>query len=267
MSKSFGDERCKLWDQLLSAQVSVFYEAELQYLSSLHEWRDAMSIADIGCGNGDYIAKLKDSFPNKKYRGVDCSAELVAIAKEKHTDDALSFCCCDITQRVPLRKFDSAVLRFVVQHLEKPDIFFEALRQRLNPNGFALVIEPKFEACTADPDLVEFRKLVTAYDALAQSVGAARAQIQDPQKLNQLMSAHWKIERVDTICARHDRQNWNDCDLLQVFTGWINAIEATGKLEWDYASVKSEVANWIEFDGKQIDFVLSATKLTASSHN
>lgn len=265
MSKSFADERCKLWNSLLAAQVSTFAKAEQRYLSELPWWRDAGSVADIGCGNGDYLAQLNHCFPGKTYVGVDTSAELISIAQRKHEHLNVRFSCGDITQSVPFPKVDGIILRFVVQHLEDPQSFFRALRRLLHPTGFVLIIEPNLKASHADPDLVKFQHLVRAYESLAQSVGAARAQIQDSNRLQQLVGNGWTVASVDPISSKHDRDGWDGKALYRVFAGWIDAIQATNKLEWDYASVKSEVAEWLESTGHRIDFVLSATMLMPKS--
>ncbi len=261
MSKSFADDRCKLWDHLLAAQVAVFSNAEVSHLAELTQWCTSNSIADIGCGNGDYIAELSRQFPNKIYNGIDLSPELIAIAEQNHSDENLKFECRDIACDQNAPRVDFIILRFVVQHLDHPGSFFRSVKQLLHPTGCLIVIEPNLKASGAYPDLAEFHKLVNGYDTLAHAVGASRSQTQDLTRLAQLFGDDWTVVRADSIVSSHERKTWNEVALRQVFVGWIDAIQATNRLDWDYGSVRSEVENWITYKGDRIDFVLSATML------
>jgi predicted TPR repeat methyltransferase len=67
------------WDSLLAYQVDLAFPQELKFLVSLKAWRDATCVLDAGCGNGYYMSRLHEFFPEKRYFGVDISQRLVVI--------------------------------------------------------------------------------------------------------------------------------------------------------------------------------------------
>ncbi|QOG12899.1 class I SAM-dependent DNA methyltransferase [Arcobacter sp. FWKO B] len=88
------------------------------------------SLLDIGCGQGDFLAKLDT---NIKTLGIDLSHTQVNIAKEKGLD----------VKAVPLsqidEKFDMQTAVFdVINYIPKSNIesFFQECYDRLNKNGY-----------------------------------------------------------------------------------------------------------------------------------
>ncbi len=127
------------WDSLLAYQVDLAFPQELKFLVSLKAWRDATRVLDAGCGNGYYISRLHEFFPEKRYFGVDISQELVAIAARRHPDIAVTL--ADFTQYTPDRRFDLIVMRFLVQHLKDFGAILQAADRLLTPTGRLLIIE------------------------------------------------------------------------------------------------------------------------------
>lgn len=266
MSNSFVDHRSTIWNDLLSSQVALFAEAEFQHLENLPGWKEAHSVADIGCGNGDYIAHVANTFPEKSYVGFDTSDKLVSIARQKFDQDDIIFHCMDIQDASPHSLFDCAILRFVVQHLQNPLDFFGSLRKLIHPNGFVVIIEPNLEASSSTPELKNFNALIKAYEALAKNLGSTRAKLKDHNGLHQLIGNSWQISNVEQIHSTHCREGWNKTGVAQILNGWVNIIEASQYLAWDYSSLRMEIEDWLNSSGQQIDIALNATTLRAANH-
>ena len=46
------------WHSLLSLQTELFLPYEVCYLLQSQIWQDAITILDVGCGNGSYISHI-----------------------------------------------------------------------------------------------------------------------------------------------------------------------------------------------------------------
>lgn len=261
MNRSFADDRSKIWNNLLSSQVALFSESETQYLAHLPTWQVAKRVADIGCGNGEYIAQVARAFPDKSYVGFDTSKELISIAKKNCSDKGITFHCTDIRDVIPMPLFDCAILRFVVQHLESPLEFFSSLENLIKPNGLTVVIEPNFEESFAVPRLPGFEQLILAYEAMADEVGSSRAILRQKNGVQKLTGNRWHVSNVSKIHSAHDRESWNKTAIARILSGWINIIEASQCLTWDYSDLKNEVETWLSYHGRQLEIVLNVTTL------
>ena len=149
------------WDSLLAYQVDLAFPQELKFLVSLKAWRDATCVLDAGCGNGYYISRLREFFPEKRYFGVDISQELVAIAARRHPDIAVTL--ADFTQYASDRRFDLIVMRFLVQHLKDFGAVLQAADRLLTPTGRLLIIESDLAASGHHPDLPELTEMLRTF--------------------------------------------------------------------------------------------------------
>lgn len=231
---------------------------EFAALESLPIWRNARSVADVGCGNGDYVARLKSTFPEKQYAGFDTSDVLIKLATENYAETGISFHSKNIADAISTSSFDAVILRFVVQHLEDHTTFFESLKSILSDDGFAVVIEPDLEASAAMPELTGFRELVTAYNEVARACGSTRSMLQNPDGLQRLLGYEWSVAGAKNIQSRHERANWNKRAVREVMFGWVNAIEASQSLPWDYPRLKQEIFTWLDTGGQRFDIALTA---------
>jgi len=98
------------------------------------------TVIDIGCGDGAHSAELADRGRPSRMTGVDPAAEAIAVARERHGRENVSFdvgdaCALD----VPDGAFDVAQLRGVLHHLDRPR---QALSEALRVADQVVVVEP-----------------------------------------------------------------------------------------------------------------------------
>ncbi len=103
----------------------------VHYLLALGEI-NFVSLLDVGCGSGDFIAQLQGAFPEARFEGIDRSPEMVRRARERGVD-ARCIDLCDVTGR-----YDVITCVFdMLNYLEAQELghFLSCLRERLNPGG------------------------------------------------------------------------------------------------------------------------------------
>jgi trans-aconitate methyltransferase len=257
MDSSFRSS-AESWDKLLTHQVSLFSASEMSYLATLPEWVTSRKVADVGCGNGDYLDRLLGAFPYKSYVGIDSSPQLIDIARERHAGSKTDYYIADIIHEAPDLEFDAIVLRFVVQHLPDALGFFKSLRRLCHAQSMVVIFEPSPSECSAAPELAKLGELVRRYDEQCRALGSTRARIHEPGRFKLICGDEWKVTREHAILSRHERATWIGSDLAQVFNGWITALERSEAVACDFGAVRTEVADWINSTGNSVDMVLNA---------
>src|SRR5215468_1538514 len=81
----------EIWDQIQRLQTDFALAQELSCYYTTPQWHAANTVLDLGTGNGYYLQKIAGYFPDKVYRGVDLSAELIAIAQRESKSENVSF--------------------------------------------------------------------------------------------------------------------------------------------------------------------------------
>jgi 2-polyprenyl-3-methyl-5-hydroxy-6-metoxy-1,4-benzoquinol methylase len=240
MAHSFETE-ATTWDDLLTHQVSIFFKRESEFLAHLPEWSEAKTVLDIGCGNGAYLARLCETFPNKNYIGIDISNSLIKIARQRHGYGNLSFRTFDIQENVWPEATDILLLRFVCQHLANPKQFFRKLRRNSVGVSHIIVAEPCLSDSYVVPELPELSNLIKRYDEMCRSLETARSTVASGEFAT-LCEPNWNIINTTTISsvARPSRQ------LSAMLHGWIAAIESTRLLTSDFSIVRENLHRWLK---------------------
>jgi SAM-dependent methyltransferase len=254
MAHSFEHEALS-WDGLLTNQVGIYFDCEADYLAGLPIWKSARNVLDIGCGNGDFLARLAETFPGKQYSGIDLSDALIDIAHRRQQHSALSFQTFDIQAEVCSIPADVVLLRFVCQHLANPRDFFAALRRNCPNTSHIVVAEPCFAESQVDPDMPELSKLIGRYDQLCRSLGNARSAVSSGN-LGDLCGPDWHIAEMATIRSRSRPGTAYQYQLEMTFNGWITAIEATRSLPANFSSIRDELRRWFLQDGARAELAL-----------
>lgn len=145
---------------------------------AVREWR---SLIDVGCGQGRFVAMLRERFPNRTIMGVDPSERGIALARALVPQ--ANFRAGDITGGFVDETFDAATCMetlAAVESARQPD-FAGALRRLLNVGGTLLVTVPSTNMPAAGA-----RQHFTA------------------ATLEAALAAHFRLERVEFL----NRRDW-----------------------------------------------------------
>lgn len=112
------------------------YDTAINVLST---WTQKKSIVDLGCGNGVFLALLKQDIPEMQILGVDSNEDALTFANALGVP----------TRQMVVSEFlksdiraDVIALWGVLEHVKEPLGLLEKLKGNLNPNGTLIVCVP-----------------------------------------------------------------------------------------------------------------------------
>ncbi len=110
--------------------------------SVAHEFlKDCKRVLDIGCGDGSFLASLKESSSDKEVYGVEISKEAVSVASSK----GIHASQLDVGREkfpFPDDFFDGIFCGEVIEHLYDPDHLLDEARRVLKGKGLFLLTTP-----------------------------------------------------------------------------------------------------------------------------
>ena len=111
----------KLWDDIQTIQANLSFNFELPTYFSSSTWLNRGGrVLDVGSGNGHYILRLRDWFPDKAYCGIDTSTELIESACESSKEFDIEFALRDYFDEKG--DYDFVVMRLFWQHVEVANV-------------------------------------------------------------------------------------------------------------------------------------------------
>jgi ubiquinone/menaquinone biosynthesis C-methylase UbiE len=230
------------WDTLLEYQVDLAFPQELEFLLALPAFKNATNILDAGCGNGYYLSRLQQFFPEKAYCGVDISPELIVRGRDRYS--AVSLSVSDIAAYSPARLFDLIIMRFVVQHLKDLDGILAAARRLLKPSGSLLIIESDLARSANFPPLPAFTDMLQMFARVSADHGSLKPRLlANPRQLLAQTDPRWIVERDDCVTAAQTGP-FIASKLLAVYNLWIDLSERSRMFAFDFDAVREELQTW-----------------------
>ena len=234
-----------IWNRLLYLQAKLCINQELPTYYTCPQWEKARTVLDVGTGNGYYLRKISGRFPEKAYRGIDTSKELIEIARKDGREDAIQFLHCDLFDATG--GYDFVIMRLLLQHL--PDITkaLGKVADIINADGSVLVIDAHDPTRFYMPDVPEFRRLFKTYAEFEARQGRDRAVA---SRLGELIEAcpEWKLGR--TIQLLIPSTIPGNMDLFrETYALAVDLIENHSEFQYDFAKVREAWRRWCELDG------------------
>src|SRR4051812_39103024 len=104
--------------------------------------RDALTVLDVGCGDGANAALLRARDPHKKIYGITCSAEEAELASIRLDKCFTLDLEKPLPEEVRAQRFDCILMSHVLEHLSDPARLVGQLSHNLNPGGLCVVAVP-----------------------------------------------------------------------------------------------------------------------------
>lgn len=104
---------------------------------------EAPRILDVGCGNGEFLARMRSLGWHGE--GIDIDARALQVARVAGLSVRLAT-LADLLREGPTRRFDAIALDHVLEHLYDPVESLRSARQLLNPGGFLWIATPNLSA-------------------------------------------------------------------------------------------------------------------------
>ncbi|MES2345739.1 MAG: methyltransferase domain-containing protein [Chlamydiota bacterium] len=133
----------ELWDAFLQGQADLYFDQEAAFIAKERGWEQAVSVLEIGSGNGAYLNKLFMQFREKAYLGIEKQPELVLQSTQRFAMEGLSFVegNVEIKDEALDGKFDVVLFRLTLQHLKEPRLALMHAYHYLKPEGHVIIID------------------------------------------------------------------------------------------------------------------------------
>ncbi len=234
------------WQLLLEHQVSTFWPYELNFLLSSDFWIDSRNVLDVGCGNGHYLTYLHRYFPDKKYAGIDISAEHIASARSNPQLLGVELSNTGLSDYQPGELFDVVLMRLLVQHLDSLEATLAEARSLVKPTGTIIIIEPDPSRLMNFPQTPKFEQLLIDYAKSTAGVSRTRKRLNDlAGQLSEIPG--WEISQSAEYIAPSVGP-FSHSSLLQIFSLWIDIFEKSKAVQTDFQAVRNEIDAWADGD-------------------
>jgi 2-polyprenyl-3-methyl-5-hydroxy-6-metoxy-1,4-benzoquinol methylase len=147
------------------------------------------SVLDVGCGNGDFLARMRDA--GWSVYGVDFDPAAVQVARSRGLDVTLA--TVDNVALDP-RRYDLVAASHVIEHVHDPRSFLAELFERVAPGGTLWIATPNSES--------PVRRLAGAYWDKWE------------------VPRHLQIFNVDSLCTFFKGAIGNQCHPVFRRRGW-----------------------------------------------
>lgn len=126
---AFFDRLAPMWDADM-----VRHEDVIAAILDGAKIREGVRVLDVACGTGvlipDYLRRGV-----KSVTGVDISAEMIRIAKEKFPQENVHFLCADVEELEVGEQYDCIMVYNAFPHFPEPERLIRALCGHLAPGG------------------------------------------------------------------------------------------------------------------------------------
>lgn len=125
-------------------------------------------IVDIGCGPGYYAERIKKSNSELEIIGIDSDPVILEEARTRIKTVQADACSLPFEDNV----FDGSIARFVLQHIQNPQLAVKEMVRVVKPGGVIIIIDTDNDLWLLDPEPALFSQVFSAYKYKAQQKGA-----------------------------------------------------------------------------------------------
>ena len=233
----------EVWNEIQRIQTDFCFSQELSVYYMSDFWlHNAQTVLDVGTGNGYYLEKLCQQFPDKSYRGIDISAEFIEIAEKITSSGNIAVEKRDFFDVEG--RYDFVIMRLFWQHLPRSRCE-EALVKMADicrEDSSVLIVDACDHLRCFAPPLPEFQRVIKAYSEQQLQADRDRSIV---NAIKQWAEGHdgWSVGCDLSIILPSTIPGYLDC-YRRVYELWIDLFEILGELEMDFHPAKSELAEW-----------------------
>lgn len=235
-------ETTAIWNDLNRLQTDFCMPQELSvYYNSLH-WINSTTVLDIGTGNGYYLDKLADRFPEKTFLGIDNAPDLVKLAKKNTTSKNITFGVEDLDSMSGTYNF--VIMRLLLQHLSDPLKAMKKVYAVTRPNSCCLIIDAFDELRLFHPPFSGFVEFFQQFISATAGQGLDRNIVE--HMIPELeRGGKWTILNNLTLTIP---SSWpGNLELFyKTYTRVIDLIETKKLFEWDFDGLRDSWKRWSE---------------------
>ncbi len=128
-----------LFDRMLTITADLFFELEKElFFNSLGG--SSRKVLDIGCGNGDYLSRMCDCFPDMEFTGVEIDEDICRIARTRQRGN-MTFHHSSYDGIPDSSLFDLVIARLVIRHIRDRRHLIRWLYEHTHNESTILIID------------------------------------------------------------------------------------------------------------------------------
>jgi SAM-dependent methyltransferase len=229
-----------LWDSMQRDQVDFAVNQDLAAYYTSPQWRRARQVLDLGTGNGYYLERIASHFPEKRYRGIDTSPEMIALAHQLTLDGRIEFETRDVFEETG--QYDFVIMRLLLQHLPNPEAVLARVAELTEPGAAAFVIEADDPLRFFSPAVPEFMKVFHAYTQEEASRGLHR---DIAERVPTLVASRgeWRVGETQRFVIPSTLPG-NLGRFRRIYGLFLEMVERAGGVEANFTRAKREWEAW-----------------------
>jgi SAM-dependent methyltransferase len=237
---SADPELLRIWDDLQRWQTDFCFPLELPTYYTSQSWLNANSVLDIGTGNGYYLARLMEKFPDKKYSGIDSSVEFIEIARREHRNKPAFFDCANLFEWTG--QYDFVLMRLLLQHVPNIHEALDHAASLTGVGGSALIIDAWDAVRYFSPELPEFTAFFQAFRRHEVERGRNR---DAAANIEQAVQNHpqWVVGAKSQILIPSSIPGNREL-FRKTYRRVIDMLERAGEMKYDFDSVRRAWDQW-----------------------
>ncbi|HHT0592215.1 TPA: class I SAM-dependent methyltransferase [Legionella anisa] len=208
----------KNWQRYQSAiKNNTLYHREmvqaLQKFLATHIGNCPFTFADVGCGDSSTVVSVLNTTSIKKYFGIDAAPDVLKMAEKTLTSLGCEkeFIADHMIAALPRLSapVDVIFTSYAVHHLSLHDknSFIALCKQKLNPNGFLLIVDGVLKPHQTRDEWL---------DALKARMLESDPELTDDEIITRMEHprADDYPEKIDTFAQIAHQQSWNNFQVL-----------------------------------------------------
>ena len=242
-----GDSRLlHIWDRMQRLQTDFCVNQELGVYYTTAKWRSARRVLDVGTGNGYYLGRIAEHFPDKTYTGIDSSQPLLEVAKREMRGRDIALYCADLADFEADAPFDFLLMRLFLQHVPSVSEALNDAARLTCAGGSVLVIDALDAARFFAPPAREFSTFFETYATLQRERSRER-RVGEGLRAALRGRSDWKLgEQVRLVIPSTIPGN---SKLFEENYGlFIDLVEIGGDLDYDFDAVRRSWAEWCRLE-------------------
>lgn len=245
----------QIWDTMQRLQTDFCLVQELTAFYTSNQWLNAQNVLDIGTGNGYYLTKIANYFPDKTYLGIDNSHEFIDIAMKTKTSNQIQYKQGNAFEVEG--SYDYVIMRLLLQHLSDIPALLDHIAKITKPGSSALIIDAYNSTRLFQPPLPIFCDFFTAFSKHELMNGRDR---NVNKSLNRALRTNSSWRLGNTLQLLIPSTIPGNLDLMRKnYALLIDLVQEVGQVDYDFVNVRKEWEWWcgLEHTYTQVGLILT----------
>jgi ubiquinone/menaquinone biosynthesis C-methylase UbiE len=251
------------WDEIQRTQAEFGYRQEISALYASPVWRSSRTVVDVGTGNGWWLSRVQERFPDKQYTGFDVSLPLVTRAADRHRSIAFRQSSHHAAPGTLGRSFDFLTSRLFLQHVSDLEETLTSFSRLVVPGGGALIIDSRDGERFFWPEVPVLRDFFRRYSEFQSHSGRDRAVT---ARLPQIVEDRpdWRLAGASRVTLTSTVGD-NLAHFRLYYRLMVQIVEATAVLPFDFSALRKEWEVWCKNDRAYTHLALDLVVLTRTA--